>query len=452
MRALDEIRSLMDRPDPYAAVTTDLRALQLEAVRERFEEQRGRLRILDRRAREGGISEIRRFDDLIPLLFSHVNYKSYPDAFLDQGQWGNMNLWLQTMSCLPVKGVNVEGVRDADDWLARLEAAGHFTYASSGTSGKCSFIDQTADDVAVADKAFDVAFLSAWAPVVPARDRTAFSTFPPRGAHRFCRANARFMRDRVAPAGAAHFLSDDPLLVTPGIRAGRLRRELAAGTALPDDIATFEAENAARSARMEGRLTEFIDLIHASRHQPMALGVQWPQALQIVEGLLARGARPGDVHPDTVLHMGGGIKGVKLPSDFKEQVQRFFGLPETSYFSAYGMVEMTGLCPYRHDLGGFAFAPWIVPLVLDKEGQQLLNPADGRGVVEGRMALFDLVVDAHWGGVISGDKVSVDFSPGSGLAGPLIRSVARYQDLEEGEDKLTCAGTIDSYVRGEIRL
>ena len=33
---------------------------------------------------------------------------------------------------------------------------------------------------------------------------------------------------------------------------------------------------------------------------------------------------------------------------------------------------------------------------------------------------------------------------------PIVRSINRYQDLEEGEDKLTCAGSIDSYVRGSI--
>ena len=81
-----------------------------------------------------------------------------------------------------------------------------------------------------------------------------------------------------------------------------------------------------------------------------------------------------------------------------------------------------------------------------------LNPEDNEGVVEGRMALFDLLTDARWGGLISGDKVTVDFTPSDEFSTGLVRSVARYQDLEEGEDKLTCAGTIDSYVRGAIEL
>src|SRR5690606_41824659 len=96
--------------------------------------------------------------------------------------------------------------------------------------------------------------------------------------------------------------------------------------------------------------------------------------------------------------------------------------------------------------------PWIVPLILDKSAEKLRKPGDGQGVVEGRMALFDLLTDARWGGLISGDKVTVDFDSADGFSGPLVRSIARYQDLEEGEDKLTCACTIVSYVRGAFSL
>ena len=95
--------------------------------------------------------------------------------------------------------------------------------------------------------------------------------------------------------------------------------------------------------------------------------------------------------------------------------------------------------------------PWIVPLVLDKAGEKLLNPADGRGVVEGRFAFIDLLVEGRWGGIITGDKVKVDFSPGhDDIRTAVVQRVERYQDLEEGEDKLSCAGTMEEYVRGAV--
>ena len=71
------------------------------------------------------------------------------------------------------------------------------------------------------------------------------------------------------------------------------------------------------------------------------------------------------------------------------------------------------------------------------------------GEYEGRAAFFDLSVDGRWGGVITGDRISIDFSPcACGAKGPSVRdNIVRYADLE-GDDKIGCAGTVDAYVRG----
>jgi hypothetical protein len=167
--------------------------------------------------------------------------------------------------------------------------------------------------------------------------------------------------------------------------------------------------------------------------------------------LRARGIRPGDFHPDMIISTGGGTKGAKVPDDYRDQIMAFFGVDKSRLSNSYAMVEMSGFCGLIQPHGVYAVPPWIVPLILDKSGETLLNPETGKGTVEGRMAFMDVLADGRWGGIISGDKVVVEF--GSGLDGvktPIVRSVARYQDLEEGEDKLTCAGSIDSYVRGSI--
>lgn len=452
MSALDDIKALVHAADPYRDAPANLRELQLEAVRERFAEKRQQLKILDRRASEAGITEISSLQDVVPLLFTHTNYKSYPETFVDKGQWSNMNMWLQTLTSKPVTGVDMDGIKDADDWIARLSAAGHHLFASSGTSGKCSFLDQTEQDVALASEAYVQGFLGQWAPRKPNRERPSFTFFPATGVHRLCTHNYHFFSHYIAPEGEAHFISDEPLRATPGIRAGQLRRALAAGTALPEEIAAFEAENQKNAALANDRFNAFVDKIDSKRDQPIALGVMWPAAFQLMEALKARGVQDGAFHPDTMVMMGGGIKGVVLPDDFREQIYRFFGLSPENYLNSYAMVEMTGLNPFIHHLNAYAMPPWIVPLILDKSAETLLNPEDGKGVIEGRMALFDLLTDARWGGLISGDKVTIDFTSADGFSGPLVRSIARYQDLEEGEDKLTCAGTIDSYVRGAINL
>ena len=177
----------------------------------------------------------------------------------------------------------------------------------------------------------------------------------------------------------------------------------------------------------------------------------WAQAWLIVDRLRARGIKDGDFHPDTILSLGGGTKGAKVPPDYREQITSFFGLEPQRLSNSYGMVEISGFCALIQPHDVYAVPPWLVPLVLNKEGDALLNPASGQGLVEGRMAFFDLNADLRWGGIISGDKVTVDF--GSGLHGvktPIVRSIARYADLVEGEGKLTCAGSIDAYVRGSL--
>ncbi|MHB8696285.1 MAG: hypothetical protein ACYDHH_34155, partial [Solirubrobacteraceae bacterium] len=62
---------------------------------------------------------------------------------------------------------------------------------------------------------------------------------------------------------------------------------------------------------------------------------------------------------------------------------------------------------------------------------------------------FDAAIDGRWGGIISGDKVDADLSHcRCGRRSPTVSTITRYADI--GDDKLTCAGTMSSYVRGVL--
>ncbi len=450
MSALDDIVALTRDPDPYRNAPADLADLQLAAARERFALHRDKIRILDRRARDAGVSEIRSMHDLVPLLFVHTNYKSYPETFLDKGQWGHMNQWLQTLTSHAVEGVEVSEDGDPDDWLDALDARGHHVFTSSGTSGKVSFLDQSDTDVEAATAAYRVAYLKSNHRFTPNRDRAVFIGMPPKSTYRVApHSNAYY--ESVARPGDLHRISETRLKITPTINAGKLRRAIAAGTARPAEIAAFEADAAAQRNASGEAFLAFVNKIAERRHEPIVIGLGWGLLYELVKSLRARGVPNGDFHPDLLIESGGGVKGANLPPDYRQQIDSFFGLAPDQLTNKYGMTEMTGLAPYLPALHGYAFPPWVVPLVLDKAGEKLLNPPPGGGQVEGRMALYDLASDARWGGLISGDKVVIDFSDvGDGIKVPLVRSVARYSDLEEGEDKLTCAGTIDAYVRGEV--
>jgi hypothetical protein len=450
MTASDQLIAYATKPDPFRSAPDDLAELQIAAIRERFAERRQQIRTLDKRAKDTGITEIRTLDDVVPLLFAHTNYKSYPEAFIDAGQWKHMNAWLRTLCTYPTDDIDVEGLRDVDDWLDRARAAGHHLFASSGTSGKSSFLDQSEKDRAAAIPACLNAFDLSTPNYKPNHDRSVFTMMPSRGTHKMTEVSTAHFSRWAAP-GELHRLSDEPILAMDSMRPAQLRRMLAAGKVGPAEIAAYEEQMAAKQRRRADAMEIWLDTLVSRRHRPLYVGMMWGVAWQVVEKLRARGLRDGDFHPEMIMSVGGGTKGAVLPDDYREQIMRFFGLTEDRLPNSYAMVEMSGFCALIQPHGVYAIPPWIVPLVLDKSGEQLLNPADGKGLVEGRMAFFDILADARWGGIISGDKVQVEFGSGlDGLKTPIVRSVARYQDLAEGEDKLTCAGSIDSYVRGAI--
>ena len=145
--------------------------------------------------------------------------------------------------------------------------------------------------------------------------------------------------------------------------------------------------------------------------------------------------------------MGGGLKRAKLPDDYREFVYETFNIQPTRNYQNYSMQELQSGMPRCQKGGRYHLPPWLVPLILDKSGDTLLPRESGE--YEGRAAFFDLSLDGRWGGVISGDKVAIDFSPcACGAKSPSIRDdIVRYADLE-GDDKIGCAGTVDAYVRG----
>ena len=127
---------------------------------------------------------------------------------------------------------------------------------------------------------------------------------------------------------------------------------------------------------------------------------------------------------------------------------RFLGIGLDQFTQGYGMQEASS-GGRMNEWGRYELPGWIVPLLLDDTGEHLLDVREGQAT--GRMALFDVSIDGRWGGIISGDRVTIDFDPSpTGRPGPAVTTIDRYSDLEGGDDKLTCAGTIDSFVRGVV--
>jgi hypothetical protein len=95
--------------------------------------------------------------------------------------------------------------------------------------------------------------------------------------------------------------------------------------------------------------------------------------------------------------------------------------------------------------------PDLQLVLLDEPAEQLV-PIGDDGRAEGRAAFFDFTVDGRWGGTISGDQIQVDHNECScGRPGPTVaRTITRFANKADG-DKITCAGTMDAYVRGFVQ-
>ena len=436
--------------DPDVAFNLPAREVgprQLQAAQEVFEQRMEQIPLLRKRAADAGITRIRSLDDLVPLLFAHTVYKSYPQSFIDHGRWDRMLQWLGTLSVEKTDHVDLAGVTDVDVWIERLHAAGHRVLVTSGTSGKCSFLNQSTADLARKTRHFR--HVTGWPYAQPNNDREYFFLGPIKGPNSAVEA-AQIGAQNWAKPGGVHSLTDEPLKVSDISYVATLRKRMAEGSATPEEIAKFEAQATRKAQENHARLQSLARAILEHRHEPIFVLGLWAQYMTLIEIARAQGVRDGDFHPKSIIKAGGGVKGVALPADYKEQVAQFIG--NVFRPGNYGMTEMASMLA-RCEASRYHAPPGLIMLLLDSTGERLLRPEEGRGgQVEGRFGFLDLLFDGRWGGVITGDKVTVDYSERCpcGRQGPtLLDNITRFAQVGQ-EDHIGCAGTIDSYIRGSL--
>jgi hypothetical protein len=430
--------------EAFSMPSEQLEPLQVKAAQEFFALRRMQIPVLDRRARETGIESIESLDDIVPLLFSHTTYKSYPMSFVTEGRWDRLLRWFSTLVSTSVEGVDLSRVTDFDGFIAALWASGNCAVVTNGTTGKVSLLNRTTSDN---DRyRANVAKTMAWPnPATPEHAHHVFKFMPDGGPYLMMVASAA-QEYWFAKPGSIHALSDQPLEVAGVVRMAQMRTRIAEGTASPGEIADFEAEMRGKAERNQARASEMTDMLIDLRHEPMIIGGPWLQMWNVMLRARDRGIGEGEFHPDTIIVCGGGTKNAPIPPDYREQIMAFLGPVRAN--QAYGMSEMSwqyAMC----EAGNYHICPWIVPLLLDVAGERLMPR---QGVQTGRFAFLDLGFDGRWGGMITGDKVTIDFTQtcGCGRKGAVMHpEISRFAALGE-EDKIGCAGTIDGYIKGAL--
>lgn len=440
----DRLLSLVDDENPFWMDEAELLPKQLTAINEVFQDRIGKIKLLKNRAETGNITEIKSKADIVPLLFAHTVYKSYPEKWLFEGKWDRLCRWLDTVSTNRVPVFDPAGIKNLDDWLNRLGEAGHFVSCSSGTTGKCAMMNAIKEDNEFCGRGLTQAHL--WAGMPPRKDKLMLSlgqvAATPRNAQ-----SGKPMFEAIHNPELVPFIPDVPPITIGSItEMVLLRKKMADGTAKPTEIAYFEEQAAAREKQIESAVEQSADAIIASRDLRLHIMSLYAPMFKVADRVRSRGYSAKDFQENTAF-VSGGLKRANLPPDYLDIIFGTLNLTQERICHAYGMQEInTTAIRCKHNR--YHMAPWVMLLILDESGDNLIEP-DENGEAEGRAAFFDLSMQGRWGGVISGDKVKASWKPcACGHRAPSVDvNIQRYADMASG-DKITCSGTIDAYVRG----
>src|SRR5258708_8593381 len=124
------VRDFMDDPigffgesltQMHSIARTELDALQRKAMSIRFQQHRDSIEMLRKLADRLGITEVNDLNDIVPLMFSHTAFKSYPAALIDNKRFDLMTKWLDKLTSHNLSQVDTAGCNSIDEWIDRLD-------------------------------------------------------------------------------------------------------------------------------------------------------------------------------------------------------------------------------------------------------------------------------------------------------------------------------------------
>ena len=422
----------------------ELDDLQLHWAQTRFQQLQERIPALDALAEKQGVKIITDFETLATILFTHQVYKNYPFAFIERKLFTELTRWLNKLTAHDLSGLDMRGVNTIDEWLTLLDEAGMFVFHSTGTSGKLSFFprSQTEKEAWVEGT---YTFLEAFMPGI--RDLRLPVFWP---AYRSGRQASMRLITHFGPALAGseaeyHSLFNAPMSADFMSLAMRMKHAQEHGdlTAMDTIKAIFKTkgEIVTLKTRKAGLTKSFFDkMVREYRGRRVFLMASATDLLDVaVEGLAA--GQEKVFASDSVLLTGGGFKGRQTISDWKDILKKFYGVDQV--FMSYGMTELNTY-NIACSKGVYHVFPWNIPMVLDQNG----TPLPRIGVQTGRAGYFDLLAQSYWGGILTGDRITVHYDEecGCGWKGPWIEdNVQRFSELMGGEDIISCAGVQSAY-------
>ncbi len=425
----------------------ELEAIQRDAMRRRFAAHRESIEMLRNLADRLDVKEVREFDDVAPLFFPHTAYKSYPAALLDKKRFDLMTKWLQKLTPEDLSGIDCSGCDSIEEWIDRLDAGSALrVITSSGTTGTISIIPKDKEGGYYGMRLWRLFLFQRFGEPPPDEAPTVDVIWPNY-------ADGKLGHLRMVGLLKREFTGDDEsrfhalynqavntdlLFLASKLRAAASRGELDRVKIDPKLLARKDEFMAMEARRPQEMQAFFERMTSELRGKRVFMTGTYALMYEIAKAGLERGVK--DVFAkDSAILTGGGTKGFVLPENYMDVIKEFLGVDRIQ--EGYGMSEISAF-HWACDEGHYHVQPWVIPYVLDPETSE---PLPREGVQTGRAAFYDLLLESHWGGSISGDEITLDFSTPCrcGLASVHIHhDIMRYSEKQGVEDdRITCNAT-----------
>ncbi|HXA12627.1 MAG TPA: hypothetical protein VNW93_10645 [Mycobacterium sp.] len=427
----------------------ELEELQRQAMGIRFRQHHESIEILRKLADRLEIKALAEFNDVVPLLFSHTAFKSYPAALIDKKRFDLMTKWLDKLTSYDLSRVDTNGCNSIDEWIDRLDQQTPLeVITSSGTTGTLSIIPKDKRGAEEGMQIWKICLFQTFGedPTEQQLDPAVEVIWPNFASGKLGHLRIASMIKRGFTGGDetkfhplySGSVDTDLMFLASKMRAAASRGELDR-LEIDPALAARKDEFIAMQARQPQELDAFFTRITEElRGKRVFMIGTYSLMYDIAKAGLERGIKEVFAKDSAIL-TGGGMKGIVLPADFMNVITEFLGVDRIQV--GYGFSEASTF-HWACEEGRYHVMPWVIPFVLDPDTSEPL-PRTGRQT--GRAAVYDILLRAHWGGVISGDEVTVDWDlvcPCGRTSVAFEKDIMRYSEKKGvDDDRITCAAT-----------
>src|ERR1700744_679367 len=452
------VTSFMDDPisffgQSYTRMHTNERAeleeLQRRAMGIRFRQHYQSIEMLRKLADRLGITELGAFNDVVPLMFSHTAFKSYPSALIDKKRFDLMTRWLDKLTSYDLSGLDTGGCNSIDDWIDLLDEQTPLqVITSSGTTGTISILPKDKRGAVEGMVLWKICLFQPFGrePTDAELNPTVEVIWPNFASGKLGHLRiAQMIKQGFTGGDESRFhalypgsVETDLMFLASKMRAAASRGELDR-VEIDPALAARKDEFIALQMRQPQDLDAFfVKITETLRGKRVFMTSAYPQMYEVAKAGLERGVR-NVFAKDSAILTGGGMKGVALPANFMDVIIEFLGVDKIQ--QGYGFSESSTF-HWACEMGRYHVMPWVIPFVLDPDTGEPL-PRTGRQT--GRAAVYDILLRAHWGGGISGDEGTIDWDlhcPCGRASVAFEEDIVRYSEKQGvDDDRITCAAT-----------